>query len=380
MTEKLYETSAYCCHFTATVTAVEESGDGYAVILDRTAFFPQAGGQAADRGTLGGRTVTNVTERAGEILHHMKQPPTPGETLSGAIDWDFRFRNMQCHTGEHILSGTLHRLYGAENVGFHLGAEEVTLDLDLPLTAEQLAEAERQANAAVFANLAVRAYYPAPEELGRLHYRAKLDLTENVRIVSIEGVDVCACCAPHVARTGEVGLLKIVAWIRYKGGVRLHLLCAADALRDYAEKQRNIEKIAALLSAKQPQAHEAVLRLYESLEEEKKKNGALRAALREERLAALGQGNVCLFYPDLEGGSVALYAEAAALRCGGIAAVFTASPGGYRYAIASKTADLAALLPALHQALGGKGGGRGGLVQGSVTATEAEIRRFWEGI
>ena len=206
MTIKLYDQDSHLKHFTATVRTCAPAGEGkWQVELDQTAFFPEGGGQPADGGTLGGHNVLDVQEAGDSILHTVDGPLEPGTQVEGDLDWPLRFRRMQCHSGEHIISGLAHSLYGCTNVGFHLGENEVILDFDQELTAEQLEQLETLANQIVAENRPITAEYPDPEVLKTLDYRSKLDLTENIRIVTVETCDVCACCAPHVSRTGEIG-------------------------------------------------------------------------------------------------------------------------------------------------------------------------------
>jgi alanyl-tRNA synthetase len=281
---------------------------------------------------------------------------------------------MQVHTGEHILSGVLHTLYGATNVGFHLGETEVTLDLDIPLTEEELAAAEEAANRAIFEDRAVRILYPAPAELGALDYRAKPALTEGVRLVEIEGVDLCACCAPHVARTGECGLVKIVSHMKYKGGTRLSIAVGADALADYRKKQENVRAVSVALSVPEAEIADGVARLQKALAEERGVLSALRAALRAERLSSLADGDSVLLYPDLDAGALRLYAEEGAGRTSGTVLVLLEVGDGCRYAMASRTSDVKARAAALHARLGGRGGGHSSLVQGSFAASAEAVR------
>lgn len=376
MTTKLYNADSYCREFTAKVLSCTPEKGGFAVLLDRTAFFPEEGGQGADHGTLGGAAVTDVCLRDGELYHITDRELTPGETVTGTLDWDRRFRHMQHHTGEHILSGTLHRLFGTENVGFHL-YDEVTLDTDIALSDEQIDRAEEEANAAVFADIPVEILYPSPAELQTMTYRSKLALTENVRIVRIPGVDVCACCAPHVARTGEVGLIRVVDHMNYKGGTRIFIRCGHDALLDARTRQNVLGAIGRKLSAHWDRADDAVFRLFDELEAEKAYAAGLEEELREFRVAALLEtdGILALFYPGLNALSLRRYAEAASKKCT-VAAVFTPDgAGGHRYALLSEKCDVRQTDRLLHEALGGKGGGKSDLTQGSLPAGEEEIRR-----
>ena len=286
MTEKLYDHDAALMTFDATVRACTPKGDRYEILLDKTAFFPCEGGQGADHGFLGDARVLDAI-LAGDEIYHITDSPLPvGREVLGRLDEARRLRHMRVHSGEHILSGVLHRMYGATNVGFHLGDTEVTLDLDIPLDAAQLTAAEDAANHAVFENRAVRILYPRPEELSSFEYRAKLDLTENVRLVEIDGVDLCACCAPHVARTGEVGLVRIISSMRYKGGTRLWIAVGVDALGDYRQKSESVHAVSVALSVPEGEVAPAVLRMLSALSEEKRTVAELRAALRTERISA----------------------------------------------------------------------------------------------
>ena len=283
MTTRLYDTDSHLREFTAAVLRCEPAGARWRVVLDRTAFFPEGGGQPADTGALNGAAVTDVQEESGEVAHYTDAPLEPGTTAHGVIDWGKRFRRMQAHTGEHIVSGLVHTHYGYRNVGFHLGDETVTMDYDGELTWEQLMEIERLANEAVWRDVPVRIEYPAPEALVKMTYRSKLDLRENVRIVTVEGYDVCACCAPHVSRTGEVGAIKIVDSMRHRGGVRLTILCGADAQADYALRHAQVASLSHLLSVPRADvvaAAERLLREKEALERELEEELGVRIGTR----------------------------------------------------------------------------------------------------
>ena len=254
---KLYETDAAPLAFTATVLACEPAGQGWRAALDETAFYPEGGGQPADTGFLGGAAVQDVQIADGVIWHSLNAPLAAGARVEGAVDAARRRDACEQHTGEHILSGTLHRLFGAQNVGFHIGSPSVRMDMDLPLSAAQLAEAEREANAAVRADRPVRAWYPGPEELAALPYRSKKALEGPVRLVDAGGADLCACCGTHLASTGQVGLIKILSAQHYKGGTRLAVACGGRAQAAVAEAWADAEACGALLSAVPPPARAA---------------------------------------------------------------------------------------------------------------------------
>ncbi len=379
MTEKLYDKDSHLKEFTGTVLSCKKTGEKYAVTLNRTAFFPEGGGQQSDRGYIGGAYISDVQIKNGEILHFADKPLSVGQAYDCKLDFDFRFRNMQNHSGEHIISGIVHRLYGFNNVGFHLGAE-MTMDFDGELTRRQLDEIEDLANKAVYENLPVKAYYPTDEELKSLDYRSKLDLKENVRIVEIKGVDVCACCAPHVKATGEIGIIKILDFEKYKGGVRLIVKCGADALRDYREKYKNVLEISNLLSAKQPTVSAAVVRLNEQLSAEKAAAAALKKRLITEKAAGFAPDTdkTAVFENGLDIKELQLLADALCQKAGGICGAFSGADGAFSFAICGEETALGEFFTKFKAAFNTRGGGRNGIRQGTVCAERAEIEGLFK--
>lgn len=379
MTRRLYDEDSFCREFTATVLSCEEQDERFAVRLDRTAFFPEGGGQPADSGKLDGIAVLDVQTVGDEIVHTLAAPLKVGQTVTGVLDWDTRFLRMQKHTGEHIVCGIVHNLYGLENVGFHLGSQDVTLDLDGELTREQLDEVEERANRVVIQNLAVTAAYPSADELAAMDYRSKKAIDGAVRIVTIEGLDRCACCAPHVAHTGQVGLIKLLDFIRYKGGVRIHMQCGMDALFDYRMRYTQTATIAAALSVKQHEAVAAVGRLMAQRDELERELRAARLETQRLRVAALAADSapVCFIEPPMDGEAQRELAALAAQKCGGLCVVFAGKDGeGYGYAAAG--GDLAAFGGRLKERLAARGGGNAERIQGRVAVTAAEIEMFWQ--
>ena len=378
MTEKLYYLDPYLFHFTATVLACRPKGDLWQVELDRTAFFPEEGGQYADTGFLNDVRVTDAKEKGGVILHTVDAPLEVGEAVAGKVDAPPRLRKMQNHTGEHIVSGLFHSLYGLTNVGFHLGHDDVTIDLSGELTREDLCRVEYLANEAIWKNLPVIARFPAPDELAAMDYRSKLELTENVRIVTIPGYDVCACCAPHVASTGQVGQIKLLDFARYKGGVRIHMLCGADALADYHKRYAATAAISAKLTAPQGEVVEAVDRLHAELQEKKQQIARLQLALAEELVCALPESNrPALFFEDRLDVPArrALVNGAAEKRP--LAALFAGDDEkGYAFLMGSQVIDLRKFAKDMVAALGGKGGGSATMVQGTLLTTQAKIEEY----
>ena len=249
--ERLYDRSSYEKEFTAVVTGCRETKERFAVTLDRTAFFPEGGGQPFDTGTLGNVTVLDVQEIGGEVIHYTDGPLEVGSRVRGVLDWERRFSHMQAHSGEHIITGCIHNRFGYDNVGFHMGKEEITIDFNGVMTEEELDQIEREANRVVFANLPIEVTVPDEETLKHMEYRSKKELSGQVRITVIPGVDVCACCGTHVGRTGEVGIIKVLGMIHYKGGVRISLLCGRRALEHCVKRQKQAAELSALLAAKQ---------------------------------------------------------------------------------------------------------------------------------
>ena len=382
-TEKLYDKDAYITEFTATVLSCEEYKGGYRAVLDKTAFFPEEGGQRADKGTLAGIPVTDVQIKGDVIYHSLPSPLPLGENVTGMLDFPDRYRKMQNHTGEHIACGIIHALYGFDNVGFHLNDEEVTFDISGELTREDLNRVEILANEAIYHNLPVFATYPTAEELSTMQYRAKLDLTTGVRIVTIGDVDSCACCAPHVKRTGEIGIIKFLDFIRYKGGVRIHMQCGMDAVLDYRTKHLVLAKAAALLSAKQHETDTAVCALLEEKERLQFTVRALQKELALEKAKALPSDTsyLTVFTEEKDVAFWREFVQIAAEYHGKCVAVFFGNDEkGYSYLIASYKTNLRPLSTEINRALNGRGGGNEVLIQGNLRAHRSAILPFLERI
>ena len=379
-TEKLYYQDPFLREFTATVLSCEEAKGAYQVVLDRTAFYPEGGGQPADHGTLGDAAVTDVHEKGGVVFHTCEKAVEIGQTVTGRIDWARRFDHMQQHSGEHIISGILCADYHCDNVGFHLGTDTVTIDYNADISWEQALDAERKANEVIWADRAVEIAYPSPQELAALDYRSKKALTGQVRIVTFPEADCCACCGTHVAQAGQVGLVKVLSCQKFREGVRLEILCGGRALRCLGAVYDQARAVGQRLSVKPQDIHAAVERLEAELSAAK----ARTAALEEQVFAAMaaeneGRGDVVLFQPAMKGDSVRKLADAVAHLCGGLAAVFAGEEGRYAYALVRADGqDISPLVKALNQTLHGRGGGRNGFAQGSVEAPQAEISRFFQ--
>lgn len=380
MTEKLFYTDSHMREFTATVLECRQRKDKYEIVLNQTAFFPEGGGQYADTGLLENVRVTDVRERDGVIFHIADSPLEVGREVHGEIDWEERFVKMQQHTGEHIVSGLVHARFGYNNVGFHLGSEDCTMDFNGEITKDELKEIEWEANRAVVRNLDVEVSYPSKEELGSLSYRSKIEIEGQVRIVTVPGYDVCACCAPHVKKTGEIGMVKLTNVQRYKGGVRVTMLCGFRALADYDRKEASAKAISALLCAKEETIAEAAAHLKEEYANEKAKSAGLERRLLTYRAAEVSpeEKAVCIFEEDLNGESLRilmnLVLETDRLCC----AVFTGNDkDGYRYVLGSRALDIRDLGKEMNREFRGKGGGKPEMVQGTICAKADEVKRWF---
>lgn len=379
VTKKLYYEDAYIKEFDAEVLSVSELSDGgYDVILSATAFFPEEGGQSADTGYIGDSRVICAFEED-LVVHHITDTH-PGEgRVQCRLDFDERFEKMQCHTAEHILCGIIHRLFGLENVGFHLGRDEITFDVNGVVTREELDRVEDIANEAVFANIPVETSFPGAEELEALTYRSKLDLTENVRIVKIGEVDSCACCAPHVAYTGEIGLIKILDFEKHRGGLRIRMVAGRRALLDYRIKYANIKEISAILSEPQHTTAEALARFYADFEETRARLKASRLELAREiaRREAGSADNAVFVFPEWSLDELREFSNALVDRVGGMLVALCGREGDYKYIISSKSVNLSSEIRAINASLSGRGGGKPGMVQGTFLSTADEIKQYF---
>lgn len=389
MTEQLYYQDSYIKDFEAVVLSCIPNGNHFEAVLDRTAFFPEGGGQCADTGVLHIENreiqVFDVQERNGEIIHFIDEEILPGQTVIGEVEFQERFSKMQQHTGEHIISGIVHRRFGYENVGFHLGKEEVTMDYDGPLTGEELRSVEYEANQVVAENREIKAYFPSTEELEKIPYRSKKELQGKIRIVEIQDCDICACCAPHVQTTGNVGLIKITNAIRYKGGMRLWIACGMRALEDYNQKEASVVQISNMLSAKQQEVTEAVKRLTEEIQQLKEKAAKMQEKLvmgylesEKEALKENPNANLLLFEKELDAVAMRNFVNAGMELTKGVCGVFIGDEKqGFRYVLGS-SGDIREIGKKLNEAFQGKGGGKPPMIQGSLVGEEEKIREFLE--
>ena len=379
MSEKLYYSDPFLQEFTATVLSCEQDKAGWKVVLDRTAFYPEGGGQPADTGILGDAKVIDVREKEGVIVHTCDKALNVGETVTGRIDWARRFDHMQQHSGEHIVSGIICARYGCDNVGFHLGKDIVTIDFNHDISPEDLPAIEAQANAFIWSDTPIDIRFLEGDALRQAEYRSKKFIPGLVRLVAFPGADCCACCGTHVLRAGQVGLVKLLSCQKFREGVRMELLCGKRAF-DYLSGtwEQNLA-VSRALSAKPLQTHAAVERLKGELESVKLRAATLETAdFARKGAEYAGKGDVVLFEGDMSADSVRRLCDAVLDTCGGRCAVFAGEDGNFKYAVGIRDGDIRPLVKELNGALNGRGGGKPNFAQGSVAAKEADIQAFFE--
>ncbi len=379
MTEKLYYQDAYATKFTAKVLECTEREKHWTVILDRTLFYPEGGGQPADIGILGGVRVLDVHERGEDIAHTTDQPLPIGAEVEGEIDWERRFDLMQNHSGEHILSGVICGKYGCDNVGFHMGKDSITIDLNTKIPAEDLPWLEEKANEAIWKNTPVGIRYPAAEELARLEYRSKKELTGQVRIVNVGEYDCCACCGTHVKLAGEIGQIKIIGVQNYKGGTRLELLCGKRALRDFRRKNDVVTETGRMLSIPVEKVDDAVKNLLAERDALVQSLNRLKwsyFALKAEQMPAETE-NILFFGEDWSSKDLTHFADLLLKRGAKRAVVFSKAGEGYAFVLLSAEKDARAYAVAMKERFGCKGGGKPDAVQGRAVAEREALQAFF---
>ena len=376
-TIKLYENDSYIKKFSATVVSCEEKDGAYSVVLNQTAFFPEGGGQDADKGKMNDADVLDVQIKNDVIYHKVNKPFNVNEEVTCTLDWETRFSRMQNHTGEHIVSGVIHSLFGYNNVGFHMNDTLVTLDVDGPLSDEDIKKVELKANNAIYENKSIKAIYPTAEELPDYDYRSKLDITEGVRLIEIEDYDLCACCAPHVAKTGEIGIIKIVSYIPYKKGTRIEMLCGALALNDYQNLHSTNKAVMNMLSAKRFEIAESVERIQGELSTARAENKKLLAEMASLKMEKHISGNkICVFidgvsYDELRNCSNSLIEEFEYCYL-----FSNTDADNYIYVVSSRENNVRELVQNLNKTFNGKGGGRDTYAQGKIIGTKDEILEY----
>ncbi len=380
-TKRLFDEDAYLQQFTGTIVSCGEAEDeapkgSYAVILDQTAFFPEEGGQSPDTGHIGDAVITDVQIQDDVITHYADRPLTVGISYEGMIDWERRFSNMQQHSGEHIFSGLVFSRFGYHNVGFHLSDHVVSMDFDGVLSPLQVAEIEKAANGAIYANVPITVSYPTKEEEQKLTYRSKKEIEGRIRLVTVEGYDTCACCAPHVHRSGEIGILKVMSLQNYKKGVRITILCGYRALAAFCEKNAILSSLTGILTTSEEKTVSSVTRLKDDVRDLKGKCNLLKQELLQKKLAGTPADTEDLFFfeDELETSVLRhIINEEVNRRSGYVAGFVGNDEKGYSTIIGSAGKDCRELLKRLQDTLLAKGGGKQEMIQGSIPSTKDKI-------
>ncbi|MBQ8503445.1 MAG: alanyl-tRNA editing protein [Clostridia bacterium] len=383
MTEKLYDNDSYLSEFNCKVIDLYSDEAKIYIETDRTAFFPEGGGQTSDRGWLNNIYVENVQIIDGRILHFVENSEEnvkklqKGMSICGKIDLKKRFSDMQQHSGEHIFSGIVNSLFGFNNVGFHLGTEIVTLDFDGVLNEADICKVENLVNKAIWDNLEIKILFPDKAELENIKYRSKIEIEGQIRLVEIPGIDMCACCAPHVKRTGEIGIVEVVNFEKYKGGTRVSILCGERALFDIRHKLNENRRVSVLTCAKQGETAAAVERLKNENEKLKYDIVGLNRNILMSKAESIGEQNrIIIFDEMLQGKLLSDFTISLMPKAMEFVAAFCGENGSYRYCIASNNVNLRPLSKSLNEAFSGRGGGKPEIIQGSLSGNEDEIRGF----
>ena len=290
---------------------------------------------------------------------------------------------MQQHSGEHIFSGIVHRRFGFENVGFHLSDSVVTMDFSGVISPEDIADVEHEVNVAISKNIPIEVTYPSRDELAQMEYRSKIEIEGQVRIVTVPGYDVCACCAPHVKRTGEIGMLKVMNYQNYKGGVRISILCGFRALEAFRQKCGIISELMGIFTTNQEAIVDNVTKLKAVNQSLKSELGTAKSALLDYKVAELptDTDNAVLFEDGIDTNTARNCVNGLVEKYSGFSAFFTGNDeDGYSFIIGSKNADCNTVAAALRNKLGARGGGKPVMVQGSVKAAKSEIEEVLKGV
>ena len=380
--ERLYYSDSYIKEFEALVVSCEKLEKGFKVILDKTAFFPEGGGQKPDTGFIGDARVTDVQEAEDVIYHITDKELEVLKEYSCKLDWEQRFLRMQSHSGEHIVSGVVHSLYGYDNVGFHMEEDYVTVDFSGELTREQLDEVEEKTNRYIYDNIEIECFFPTECEIESLDYRSKLDLKNGVRLVRIGEADLCACCAPHVERTGEIGVVKILDFMRHRGGVRIVMKSGLKALLDYREKYSSVYDVSVMLSSKQ---HE----IASYVDKKIKENETLHHAFADfkMKIAENDSGNLsyvgdtALFITSFYDSDMMRELANFGMTQKELCVILSGDEAnGFSYVAGSVSFDLMKFAKNFNSALNGRGGGRGTMIQGKVAATKDDILNYFNSL
>lgn len=379
---KIFETDGHCSQFDAIVLSCNKNKDGlYDVVLSQTAFFPEGGGQSSDNGTINEQEVIAVKNSSDEaiVIHILKNPLNIGDTVHGKIDMNERFSRMQNHTAEHICSGIIHSLFGYDNTGFHMGQDEITMDFNGLLSNDDLEKVEKLANKAVYDNLPVKISFYKPGETADIFYRSKKEINTTLRLVEISGVDVCACCAPHVSQTGEIGIIKIIGAQKYKGGTRVSLLAGSRAFDEMTKHYNNVKKISNALSSNPNDIFER----FEQLQKELYDAKVAKTAIRQQYYTLIASqfddstaDNIVIFEEESSFDDMRFLVNLLKKKSNKISAVFSGNNNDYKFIAGSDKIDMTKFAQYFRTNFSASCGGKTQMIQGSISETEQNIRYY----
>lgn len=387
--KKLYETNSYLTQNDTTITSYECREGRHFITLDETIFFPNEGGQYADTGKLiiGSDTINLIDGNINgdEIIYEISAPIQSGTSVHCVLDWDIRFSKMQQHSAEHIMCGIVHELYGYDNVGFHLSDDEpITFDIDGVITDEQIRDLEKRANFVITSNQPIKDSYPTKDELKDISYRSKIEIEGQVRLITIGSidspVDICACCAPHVRTTGEIGLVKIVNYVNWKGGIRFYMLAGRRAF-EYLSKEHDILK--ELSRSFSTNIDDVSQKIFDMRDEALSCKSAYNQLIENDLLSQISNMTAddipCIFLSEIHGAFMKSAYNSLCEKYDSFVGVFLGNDDeGYRYFAGSTKKDSLLLKSVFTEKLDAKGGGKSDMIQGKINKTQAEIARVFK--
>lgn len=381
MTEQVYLKDSYLFECKSEILEIIRDKDSFLLVFDKTPFFAGGGGQPSDRGHVNGISISEAFEKDGVIYHRIYEDGCSffvGDIVSLKVDNVVRLERMRAHTGEHIVSGIAHNLFSVDNVGFHMDENALmTVDFNKYLDKSQLHIIESEANKCVMRNLNISANVFSVCDAQKLNYRSKLEFENDVRVVEIEGIDRCACCAPHLNTTGQVGIIKILSSMSHRGGVRFTLICGEQAYNEFEKRYGQIMKISALLCSEYDKADAAVAELIESNKNLKYDKDQLNIKLLDFVSSGIEEKDIIIeFFDCFSLDELRIINNNLKPKCR-LALLFSGNDTtGYSYSIMSEKLNLDRFVRDFNNTLGGRGGGRGVMVQGKVAAVSEQIIEF----
>ena len=364
MTEKLYYEYPYTFSGETNVTRCVSDKKNFRIYIDKSLFFPEGGGQPGDKGSIGGIEVLD-TQEDGEDIYLVTREPLDTGAYNTFVNREYRMKNSVAHSGEHIFSGFVCRLFNCNNVGFHMGDEGITVDFDTVLSAEDIYKIEKLSNAKIRENIEIVCSFPDENTIQKTDFRFKKEIAGKLRLVEIPGCDICACCGTHVARTGEVGIVKCVSFESHRGGTRLLLKAGESALEHYSMCAGVLPKTASLFSAKPEEAFQAAEKYIAKTEELKLRYSSMKKELfrlKAEKIQPVNGVAVAL-EEELVQADIITFADILK-ACYGTGLVYSGNEkDGYKFVLCGDRADE---IFVKMKAYGAVGGGRNGCIQGRI--------------